>query len=93
MVLSPSALNAAVSIAIPARMSGDSSVAARSREGPATNARCGSHSTMRAPMPTSLSTKNRRDSNIFSWMSTIPVHCVAVTSALDIVSAGNAGQG
>ena len=35
-------------------------------------------------MPTSLSTKNRRDSNIFSCMRTSPVHCVAVTIAIDI---------
>ena len=31
-------------------------------------------------MPISLSTKNRRDSNIFSWMMMTPSHCVAVTS-------------
>ena len=48
---------------------------------------------MRAPMPISLSTKNSRDSNIFSWISTMPSHCVAVTIAIDIVSAGNAGHG
>ena len=40
--------------------------AARSADGPATSARCGSQSTMRAPMPINLSTKNSRDSNIFS---------------------------
>jgi hypothetical protein len=78
---------------MPARMSGDSTVAPRSLTGPETMARCGSQSTMRAPMPMSLSTKNMRDSNIFSCMSTMPWHCVAVTMAIDITSAGNAGQG
>ena len=34
--------------------------------GPATTTRCGSQTMIRAPMPTSLSTKNRRLSNIFS---------------------------
>jgi hypothetical protein len=48
---------------------------------------------MRAPMPISLSTKNMRDSNIFSCIITMPSHCVAVTMAIDITSAGNAGHG
>jgi hypothetical protein len=46
-----------------------------------------------APSATSLSVKNMRDSNIFSWISTVPWHWVAVTSAIDVRSAGNAGQG
>src|ERR1035437_7141179 len=93
IVLLPFAQSAAISIAIPARMSGDSTVAPCNWLGPATSARCGSQSTMRAPMPTSLSTKKSRDSNIFSCMSTMPEHCVAVTMAIDMTSAGNAGQG
>ncbi len=48
---------------------------------------------MRAPMAISLSTKNIRDSNIFSNIRTTPSHCVAVTIAIDIRSAGNAGHG
>ena len=56
-------------------------------------ARCGSQSTIRAPMPISLSTKKSRDSNIFSKTSSIPEHCVAVTMVVDMTSAGNAGQG
>ena len=46
---------------MPARMSGEIIEAPRSRLGPATIARCGSHSTMRAPIEISLSTKNIRD--------------------------------
>ena len=57
------------------------------RDGPATTARCGSHSTMRAPIPMSLSTKNSRDSNIFSNSRIMPSHCVAVTSAM-LISVG-----
>jgi hypothetical protein len=45
------------------------------------------------PSPTSLSTKNRRDSNIFSCMRISPSHCVAVTIAIDMQSAGKAGHG
>ena len=44
-------------------------------------------------MVDSLSTKNMRDSNIFSCMRMSPSHWVAVTIAIDIVSAGNAGHG
>ena len=44
-------------------------------------------------MPTSLSTKKRRLSNIFSKTSTVPCACVAVTTAIEVRSAGNAGQG
>ena len=46
-----------------------------------------------APMAASLSVKYMRDSNIFSCTRTVPVHCVAVTTAMDVRSAGNAGQG
>ncbi len=48
---------------------------------------------MRAPIAISLSTKNIRDSNIFSCIRITPSHCVAVTIAIDIRSAGNAGHG
>ena len=44
-------------------------------------------------MPTSLSTKNRRFSNIFSKMRIVPLACVATASAIDVRSAGNAGHG
>src|SRR5574338_695520 len=93
MVLGPSAASAARSIAIPARISGDSTVPPLSGDGPEITARCGSHSTMRAPMPMSLSTKNSRDSNIFSKTRIIPAHCVAATIVVDMTSAGNAGHG
>ena len=46
-----------------------------------------------APIATSLSVKNMRDSNIFSCTSTVPSHCVATTTAIDVRSAGNAGHG
>src|SRR5688500_17027885 len=93
MVLVPRAQRAARSIAIPARMSGDSTVEPRNADGPATSARCGSQSTILAPMPMSLSTKNMRDSNIFSCMRMSPLHWVAVTIAIDMTSAGSAGPG
>ena len=48
---------------------------------------------MRAPIETSLSTKNRRLSNIFSKMRIVPRACVATITAIDVRSAGNAGQG
>ena len=57
-----------------------------------TTARCGSQRMIRAPIETSLSTKNRRLSNIFSKTSTVPVACVAATTAIDVRSAGKAGQ-
>ena len=91
--LCPSAHSAAISIAMPARMSGDSTASPRSWRRAATTARCGSHSTMRAPMPISLSTKNSRDSNIFSCIRIMPSHCVAVTIAIDITSAGKRRPG
>ncbi len=47
---------------------------------------------MRAPIATSLSTKNNLLSNIFSKMRTVPCDCVAHVSAIDVRSAGNAGQ-
>ena len=78
---------------MPARMSGDSTVPPLSGDGPEITARCGSQSTIRAPMPISLSTKKSRDSNIFSNTSSMPEHCVAVTIVVDMTSAGNAGQG
>ncbi len=48
---------------------------------------------IRAPIITSLSTKNRRLSNIFSKISTVPNACVATVRAMEVRSAGNAGQG
>ena len=48
---------------------------------------------IRAPIETSLSTKNRRLSNIFSKISTVPRACVATVTAIEVRSAGNAGQG
>src|SRR5213592_4092191 len=74
-------------------MSGLSTTPPWSGAGPAITARCGSHSTMRAPMPISLSTKKSRDSNSFSKISRIPSHCDATTIAMDMRSAGNAGHG
>ena len=44
-------------------------------------------------MVTSLSTKNRRFSNIFSKIRTIPSAWVASARAIDVRSAGNAGHG
>ena len=48
---------------------------------------------MRAPMPMSLSTKNIRDSNIFSWIRIVPSAWVAATSAMLMRSGGKPGQG
>src|SRR6266550_1757328 len=90
---SPCAASAARSIAMPARMSGLSTDCPRKAEGPAMTARWGSHNTMRAPMPISLSTKKSRDSNSFSNTSNRPSHWVATTMAMDMRSAGNAGHG
>ena len=80
-------------MAMPARMSGDSSRSPRSRRGPITIARCGSQIVISAPMRISLSTKNSRFSNIFSKISTEPSDCVARATAIDVRSAGNAGHG
>ena len=91
--LRPSAQSAAISIAMPARMSGDTSRSPRSRRGPVTIARCGSQRTMSAPIAVSLSVKTRRFSNIHSWISTEPSDWVASATATLVRSAGNAGQG
>src|SRR3977135_2855655 len=72
-------------------MSGLSTTPPWSGEGPAITARCGSHNTIRAPIPMSLSTKKSRDSNSFSNTSRIPSHWDATTIAIDIRSAGKAG--
>ena len=77
---------------MPARMSGLSSRWPKSFAGPVMTARCGSQRMIRAPIETSLSTKNSRLSNIFSKTSTVPVACVAATTAIEVRSAGNAGQ-
>ena len=58
-----------------------------------TTARCGSQRMIRAPIETSLSTKNSRLSNIFSKISTVPRACVATITAIEVRSAGNAGHG
>ena len=85
--------SAAISIAIPARMSGETSFAPRSRVAPLMTARCGSQRMMFAPIATSLSVKTRRFSNIFSNIRTAPSDCVASATAIDVRSAGNAGHG
>ncbi len=91
--VTPSAHSAAITIAIPARMSGESTRAARSRRGPTTIARCGSQIVIAAPINWSLSAKKRRFSNIFSWIRTEPSDWLARASAMLVRSAGNAGQG
>src|SRR6266704_279187 len=78
---------------MPARMSGDSIRSPYRREGPDTTARCGSQRMIRAPIPTSLSTKNSRFSYIFSKIITVPRAWVAIASAIEVRSAGNAGHG
>ena len=47
---------------------------------------------IRAPIDTSLSTKKSRLSNIFSKMRIVPCAWVATVTAIDVRSAGNAGQ-
>ena len=89
----PSAHSAAISIAMPARMSGDSSRSPRSRREPVTIARCGSQIAIAAPISCSLSVKNRRFSNIFSWIMTEPSDWVASATATLVRSAGKAGHG
>src|SRR5580704_5892473 len=91
--VTPSAANAAISIAIPARMSGESTRWPCSGRGPTTIARCGSQIVIDAPIRTSLSTKNRRFSNIHSWIITEPWAWVASANATLVRSAGNAGHG
>ena len=71
---------------------GSRAAARTSVAGPVTTTRCGSQRMIRAPIETSLSTKNRRLSNIFSKTSTVPRACVAATTAIEVRSAGNAGQ-
>ena len=78
---------------MPARMSGEDRRAPRSRRGPMTIARCGSQIVISAPIEISLSTKNRRFSNIFSKISTEPSDWVASATAIEVRSAGNAGHG
>ena len=92
-VLSPSAQSAASSIAMPARMSGDSTVPPRSCDGPATSARCGSQSTMLRAHADQLVDEEQARLEHLLVDENQPVHCVAVTIAIDIVSAGNAGHG
>ena len=48
---------------------------------------------IRAPIVTSLSTKKRRFSNIFSKIRIVPSAWVASASAIEVRSAGKAGQG
>ena len=91
-MLGPFAHSAAMSMAMPARMSGLLMWIACSRDGPATRTRCGSHCTMCAPISIRRSTKYMRLSNIFSKNSTLPRACVARTIAI-VRSDGNAGQG
>ena len=78
---------------MPARMSGEDRRAPRSRRGPITIARCGSQIVISAPIEISLSTKNRRFSNIFSKIRTEPSDCVASATAIEVRSAGKAGHG
>ena len=58
-----------------------------------TIARCGSQIVISAPIEISLSTKNRRFSNIFSKIRTEPSACVASATTIDVRSAGKAGHG
>src|SRR3954447_12810281 len=78
---------------MPARMSGLSIRCPTSCAGPVTTARCGSQRMMRAPIEPSLSVKNRRVSNIFSNIRTVPNACVATVTAIEVRSDGNAGHG
>ena len=78
---------------MPARMSGRIDPLAVQRRGPTTIARCGSQIVIDAPIITSLSTKNRRFSNIHSWIITEPWAWVASATATLVRSAGNAGHG
>ena len=88
----PRAHRAASSIAMPARMSAiPPSIRAGRTVRPRVPVRVAQHDLR--PHPMSLSTKNSRDSNIFSLHQMRPLHCVAVTIAIDITSAGNAGHG
>ena len=96
MVETPSADMAAISSATPARMSGEVMRVARRHSRwswPMTVARCGSQRMICAPMSISLSTKNRRLSNIFWWISTAPLACVATTRKIDSRSGVSPGHG
>ena len=96
MTLSPRADKAAISRAFPARISGETITAPRNEwyfSRPITVARCGSQRMILAPMSMSLSTKKRRLSNIFWWISTLPRACVANTSTMLSKSGVNPGQG
>jgi hypothetical protein len=46
-----------------------------------------------APISINLSVKNRRLSNIFWWMSTLPLACVAATMTMLMRSGVKPGQG
>ena len=93
MVLSPSAHRAAITSAMPARMSGDTRDSPRRWAGPITKARWGSQRTMPAPMSIKRSTNTSRRSNIFWWISTVPRLWVATTRAMLMRSGGKPGQG
>ena len=60
---------------------------------PMTVARCGSQRIICAPMSMSLSTKKRRLSNIFWWMSTAPLAWVATTRNIESRSGVSPGHG
>jgi hypothetical protein len=71
----------------------DQLLADQAARGPLTTTRWGSHRMRRAPIDCRRSTKNRRDSNIFSKISTVPSDWVAATTAIDVRSAGKPGHG
>ena len=60
---------------------------------PITVALCGSQRIICAPISISLSTKKRRDSNIFWWISTLPFAWEATTKTIESKSGVNPGQG
>ena len=63
------------------------------RSRPITVARCGSHRMICAPISMSLAVKNKRLSNIFWWMRTLPLAWVAVTNTIESKSGVNPGHG
>src|SRR5690606_15411441 len=76
MVDVPLADKAAINNDTPARISGEVMVMAFKvdlKSCPITVARCGSHKIILAPISINLSTKNKRLSNIFWWISTLPL--------------------
>ena len=93
MRLFPCAHIAAITIAIPARISGDTRWSAWSILGPHTTARWGSQRVIFAPIEISLSTKNILLSNIFSKIKTVPSTWVATTVIIEVKSAGKPGHG